>query len=132
MKKPKRGIAVDAWCQNNPGKGGWRGVDLETGKVLFEAKCDMTTNNIGEFLAIIHAILWKTKNGDVRTIYTDSMTALSWVKHKKCKTKLDMSALPKLSRSIKRGEALLSSQDVNIEKWLTKLWGEIPADFGRK
>jgi hypothetical protein len=43
-----------------------------------------------------------------------------------------MSALPKLSRSIKRGEALLSSQDVNIEKWLTKLWGEIPADFGRK
>ena len=82
-------IAVDAACSGNPGTMHYRGVDLSTGEIIFSQGPFMqATNNIGEFLAIVHALALMEQTGEQRTIYSDSKIAISWVKQKKCKTKL--------------------------------------------
>ena len=128
-------IAVDAACSGNPGKMEYRGVDLATGQEIFHFGPTYGTNNIGEFLAIVHGLaLLKQQNSD-KTIYSDSRNAMLWVKNKKCKTTLKHnSRTDKLFQLIKRAEDWLANNSVGtpIIKWDTEKWGEIPADFGRK
>ena len=94
------------------------------------------TVNIGEFLAIVHALALLKHGGNTdRVIYSDSRIGIGWVKGKKCKTKLTQTVANKqLFQLIKRAEKWLRENPVEnpILKWETKLWGEIPADFGRK
>lgn len=129
-------ISVDAASSGNPGKMEYRGVDTKTKKQLFiQGPFGEGTNNIGEFLALVHALaLLKKKNSD-RIIYTDSRTALSWVKKKTCNTKLKRSKKNEpLFELVDRAVDWLknNSYTTTIVKWETKAWGEIPADFGRK
>lgn len=129
-------ISVDAASSGNPGKMEYRGVDTRTGKKLFkQGPFEEGTNNIGEFLALVHALaLLKDKNSD-RIIYTDSRTAMSWVKKKNVKTKLVRSDKNKpVFNLVDRAIAWLNNNNYStvIVKWETKAWGEIPADFGRK
>ena len=95
----------------------------------------MGTVNIGEFLAIVHGLaLLKPKRPD-QTIYSDSRIGISWVAQKKCKTKLAQTTENvRLFNLIRRAEKWLRENEVTnpILKWETKVWGEIPADFGRK
>ncbi|MEG1999424.1 MAG: ribonuclease H, partial [Bacteroidales bacterium] len=96
---------------------------------------DDGTNNIGEFLAIVHALAWMQQNSLNLTICSDSRNAISWVAQKKCKTKLEpTSRNSKVFELIARAERWLNENPfrTKIVKWETKLWGEIPADFGRK
>ena len=95
------------------------------------------TNNIGEFLAIVHALALLDKMGvKGKTIYSDSHNAILWVKKRQCKTKLERtSQTAPLYNIIARAEAWLRSHPVldnEVVKWETRLWGEVPADFGRK
>ena len=94
------------------------------------------TNNIGEFLAIVHALAYCKKHGMFSIpIYSDSRNAIGWVKAKKCKTNLEESAKTKhIFELIHRAEAWLNeySYKNKILKWETEAWGENPADFGRK
>ena len=63
------------------------------------------------------------------------LRAISWVKQKKCKTKLVQSSKNKeIFDLIKRATDWLKNNDykTTIVKWETKAWGEIPADYGRK
>ncbi len=129
-------ISVDAACSGNPGTMEYRGVDTKTKKQIFiQGPFEEGTNNIGEFLAIVHGLaLLKKKQVDC-IIYTDSKTAMSWVKKKKCNTKLEVTAKNKtLFELVKRAEIWLEQNTYTtpIVKWETKAWGEIPADFGRK
>ena len=129
-------ICVDAASSGNPGIMEYRGVEMLTKKVLFKkGPYKNTTNNIGEFLALVHGIAYLEKTKKSKIIYSDSKTAISWVKKKKCKTTLKKNSENKevfelISRAIKWLNE--NKYDVNILKWDTKLWGEIPADFGRK
>lgn len=129
-------ICVDAASSGNPGKMEYRGVDTVSRKQIFhQGPFEKGTNNIGEFLAIVHALaLIKQKNSS-RVIYTDSTIAMGWIKRKKCKTKLvkDKKTAP-LFELIQRAEDWLQKSDFStkIIKWPTDQWGEIPADFGRK
>ena len=130
-------ISVDAACSGNPGKMEYRGVLTHNKKQLFlKGPYPNGTNNIGEFLALVHGIaLLKSKNKESIPIYSDSRTAMSWVKQKKCKTNLHFNASNKdLLDLIKRAENWLKENSFKnpILKWETKAWGEIPADFGRK
>ena len=130
-------ISVDAACSGNPGKMEYRGVLTHNKKQLFlKGPYPNGTNNIGEFLALVHGIaLLKSKNKESIPIYSDSRTAMSWVKQKKCKTNLHFDASNKdLLDLIKRAENWLKENSFKnpILKWETKAWGEIPADFGRK
>lgn len=130
-------IAVDAACAGNPGKMEYRGVEVATGNEIFHlGPLDDGTNNIGEFLALVHALALCKKNGDTSTpIYSDSRTAQSWVKRRKAKTTLAPTPRnAKIFELIQRAEHWLANNTpVNpILKWDTESWGEIPADFGRK
>jgi ribonuclease HI len=93
------------------------------------------TNNIGEFLAIVHGLAVIKKAGLRIPIYTDSMNAMKWVEEKTCKTTLPRTdETEELFRIIGRAEKWLreNTYTTPIIKWQTKEWGEIPADFGRK
>ena len=129
-------ISVDAASSGNPGKMEYRGVDTKTKKQLFiQGPFEEGTNNIGEFLAIVHGLALLKKNKSDRLIYTDSKTAISWVKKKKCNTKLERNAKNKpVFDLVDRAVNWLKNNTYNtvIVKWETKAWGEIPADFGRK
>jgi ribonuclease HI len=129
-------IAVDAACSGNPGKMEYQGVVTKNKQVLFkEGPFPNGTNNIGEFLALVHALAFLKQKKLDTTIYTDSKTAMSWVRQKKCKTKLKQDRTnQKLFDLVARAETWLKKNTYTnlILKWETKKWGEIPADFGRK
>ena len=129
-------FAVDAACSGNPGKMEYRGVFIGTGAEIFRSPIfENGTNNIGEFLAIVHALAYQKKNGISFPIYSDSVNAQIWIKQKKCKTKLEPNSKNTyLFELIQRAENWLANNavDIPILKWRTEIWGEIPADFGRK
>lgn len=128
-------IAVDAACSGNPGPMEYRGVDLRSGQELFHLGPMHGTNNIGEFLAIVHALALLKKQGVKRTVYSDSRNALLWVRQKQCKTKLEHNAQTEgLFQLIDRAVIWLRNNKIEVPllKWQTKEWGEVPADFGRK
>lgn len=129
-------IAVDAASSGNPGIMEYRGVETQTQKQLFhQGPFQQGTNNIGEFLALVHGLAFLKKHNSDRIIYTDSKIAMGWVKRKKCNTKLKQTARNKaVFDLVERAENWLktTTYTTKIVKWETKAWGEIPADFGRK
>lgn len=129
-------LAVDAACSGNPGMMEYRGVYTKTGEEIFHVgPLEEATNNIGEFLAIVHGLaLLKKQNSNI-PVYSDSVNAILWVKNKKCKTKLTpCKANEPVFDLIIRAEKWLNNNTYTnqILKWATHVWGEIPADFGRK
>ena len=129
-------ISVDAASSGNPGIMEYQGVDTKTKKVLFKmGPFNNATNNIGEFLALVHGIAILEKDLKKKIIYSDSITAISWVRKKRCQTKLSRSKEnEEVFILIDRAILWLSENKYSaiIKKWDTKNWGEIPADFGRK
>lgn len=128
-------LAVDAACSGNPGPMEYRGVYLRTGEEVFHFGPIHGTNNIGEFLAIVHGLALMKQKGISMPIYSDSRNAILWVREKCCKTKLERNAkTEELFKTIERAEYWLKNNIYNtpIIKWETEKWGEIPADFGRK
>lgn len=129
-------ISVDAASSGNPGIMEYRGVDTKTKKQLFiQGPFPQGTNNIGEFLALVHGLALLKKNESQRILYTDSKIAMSWVRKKTCNTKLPRNSKnEKLFELVDRAVSWLKTNTYNttIAKWETKAWGEIPADFGRK
>ena len=128
--------SVDAACSGNPGAMEYQGVHTSDGSQIFHQKFEVGTNNIGEFLAIVHALaLLKKQENTTMPIYSDSRNALLWVKKKKAKTTLVKNAKTKIVHEmIYRAEKWLKENTYTnpLLKWETKKWGEIPADFGRK
>jgi len=128
-EKPKRGICVDGGTEGNPGPCFYRGVDLESGEIIFEEHLGMGTNNIAEFLAAVHAVHYIRKNKlKDMPVYSDSVTAIAWVRNKQHKSTFNGDVSERMDKACE----YLKNKDVTINKWLTKEWGEIPADFGRK
>ncbi len=127
---------VDAACSGNPGPLEYRGVHTKTGEELFHAgPFENGTNNIGEFLAIVRALQWLQRKQIVAPIYSDSATAIGWVKKKVCKTQVEPDrANAPLFALIHAAEAWLKDNPLTTRliKWDTRSWGEIPADFNRK
>lgn len=130
-------IAVDAACSGNPGPVEYRGVDITTGRQLFHVgPMQGGSNNMGEFLALVHALamLTNANRGDV-TIYSDSRTAMAWVRNRKVKTSIaPTQANARIRQLVARAQTWLQTHTYTnpILKWDTEKWGEIPADFGRK
>ncbi len=130
------GWAVDASCMGNPGIMEYQGVELMTGRVIFRiGPFKDATNNIGEFLAIVHALSLMDREGSWHTLYSDSLTAMSWLRNRQIKTKLKPTEANRKLFEI-MGRALIwvrtHTWKCRVLKWQTELWGEIPADFGRK
>lgn len=128
-------LSVDAACSGNPGKMEYQGVDTRTGERIFHQAFELGTNNIGEFLGLVHGLAWLKRQHSNIPIYSDSTIAMKWIKAGKCRTKLKKNPKTKfLFELITRGEKWLAENTYENEllKWDTQNWGEIPADFGRK
>lgn len=129
-------IAVDAACAGNPGPMEYRGVYVASGTEVFRSKLHPNgTNNIGEFLALVHAVAWQQKKKLSLPIYSDSLLAIKWVFDGKAKTKLEQDGKNnELFELISRAEKWLTGNTIHVPilKWDTVNWGEVPADFGRK
>jgi len=129
-------LSVDAAWNTATRAMEYRGVFTETREVWFhKGPFANGSNNIGEFLALVHGIALCKQRGLTIPIYTDSITALSWVRHKKHKSII----LPTAENAVlfdlmERAENWLKNNtfENQLLKWNTPLWGEIPADFGRK
>lgn len=130
------GWAVDASCLGNPGKMEYRGVEIATGREIFRiGPFDDATNNIGEFLAIVHALALQYRSATRHTIYSDSATGMAWVRNRAVKTTLKPTARnARVFELITRALDWLNTHSYStpIRKWQTEIWGEVPADFGRK
>ena len=132
----KNSVSVDAACSGNPGIMEYRGVHTSTKEEIFyQGPYKNGTNNIGEFLALVHALALFKKLKNNTLIYTDSRTAMAWVRNKKVKTTLKKNSKNEIlfelmDRAIKWLKENTYTNE--IVKWDTKNWGEIPADFGRK
>lgn len=129
-------LAVDAACSGNPGVLEFRGVVADTGTQVFHrGPYESGTNNIGEFLAIVLGLAYLKKQNLPWALYSDSKTAISWVRQKQCKTKIVWSDKnQELLLAVRAAEKWLHENTwaTVIYKWETEQWGEIPADFGRK
>jgi len=129
-------ICVDAACSGNPGLMEYRGVYTATGTEIFrQGPFSEATNNIGEFLAIVHALAWSKNNNISLPVYSDSRNAILWVTQKQVKTKLERNKEnEKVFELIERALNWLNENTFEnpLLKWQTEVWGEIPADFGRK
>jgi ribonuclease HI len=145
---------VDAACSGSPGPLEFRGVDLQTGKEIFrQGPYEHGTNNVGEFLAIVYALMLLKKQrsalsragtgtttsragtGTTTPVYSDSATAIGWVRKKHCNTELAADEKnAALFELINQAEEWLAVHTIAnpILKWDTRAWGEIPADFNRK
>ncbi|MDE6489977.1 MAG: ribonuclease H, partial [Muribaculaceae bacterium] len=130
-------IAVDGACAGNPGPMEYQGVRVGTGEQIFHlGPLAGGTNNIGEYLALVHALSLLARNGDSNTpVYSDSRTALSWLKRRHSKTQLVRTAAnARVFELLERADRWVASNTWTnpVIKWDTERWGEIPADFGRK
>lgn len=115
----------------------YRGVWIDDGAVVFEeGPFDAATNNIGEFLAVVRALRYLNESGSDAAIYTDSKTAMSWVRNRRVRS--ESMVLGKTSEQI---EAMVTAAlnwlvdheiHSRVLKWKTRAWGEVPADYGRK
>ena len=145
MKAPNTGIVVDGSTRGNPGPSEYRALDLETGQILFHKKIGVATNNITEYIALAHALLYCIDNKLKTTIYSDSQTALAWLKkgevnskspvNERTKTAIDYLGRINFKLStidIKFDGLDLICGEILITKWYTSEYGEIPADFGNK
>lgn len=131
-----KSYAVDASCIGSPGPLEYRCVHTTTRKEIFRrGPFTDGTNNIGEFLAIVHALALFKEKENTAPIYSDSKIAIDWVEKKKCRTKLAPTENNiELFELIERAEKWLreNNYENRVLKWWTEAWGENPADFGRK
>ena len=129
-------LAVDAACSGNPGLMEFRGVIADTGTQVFHrGPYTDGTNNIGEFLAIVLGLAYLKLHNLPWVLYSDSKTAISWVRQRQCKTKIEWNTRNQdLFLAVRAAEKWLheNTWTTQIYKWDTEHWGEIPADFGRK
>lgn len=137
FEKPKKGIVVDAATSGNPGISQYRGMDLSTGEIVFSKMIGYATNNITEFLALVHGVAYSRKQDEPVKVYSDSITAISWVKNRRCNSYLAASEKTKTAiELVNRAEKWLREnkveQEVDFDKWESMIWGENPADYGFK
>lgn len=131
----REALCVDAACSGNPGMMEYRGVHIPSRKQVFHFGPIKGTNNIGEFLAIVHGLALMKQQGISMPIYSDSVSGMAWVRNRKAKTTLERT--PETAQAldmVARAEVWLRNNGVSVPilKWETEEWGEIPADFGRK
>ena len=141
---PYPALAVDAACSGNPGTLEFRAVLVDSPTAVNSANGTqifrrgpyaMGTNNIGEFLALVLGLAYLQQHNLSWPIYTDSVTALAWVRQRKCKSKIVWGKQnEELFITVRKAEDWLRTHTwtTPVLKWETRLWGEIPADFGRK
>lgn len=145
---PTSGIVVDASCipvRDSIQRDGfyhgaveWQVFDVATGRRIFASKVYHHGNiNQGEFNAIVDAVYLLQAIGE-RTVpvYSDSMTAIAWFNNRKVSSKHPHNELTEeISSATKRSLAWIKENHQRLNPvlfWNNRVWGENPADYGRK
>lgn len=145
MRKPNKGLVVDGATSGNPGPSEYKVVDLESNRELKKVYVGVATNNLAEIFALMNGVMIAKQFG-YKDVYTDSTTAMSWLKKKKINSSFTKTKMEnRTEKLVNRCEELFKeinvhqpcsniviADGVTIRMWKTKLWGENPADFGRK
>lgn len=129
-------IIVDAECDQSTGVGSYQVMDMQWNHMIYRSP-DIygATNNLLEFLALVHGLAFCKKEGLKLPVYTDSQTAIAWVMNRSTNTTVEWGAHNKTLKDlcIRAIQWLIANRDHNeVLKWKTKEWGENPADFGNK
>ncbi len=130
-------ICVDGACSGNPGASEYRGVwTADKVEVFHQGPFPGGSNNLAEFLGLVHGLAWLAKRRDDQTaVYSDSRTALAWLKAKKIKSTIPRTGINReIFGLLDRAELWIQQNKFKnpVLKWETEWWGENPADFGRK
>ncbi len=126
-------IIVDGACDQSTGVFEYRGIFYKQGTEFFKfGPISGGSNNIAEFLAAVHALALCKKRGLRLDIYSDSVTALAWVRDMKVNSGA-VKTVEVMDLIIRAEKWLRDNPERNtLRKWDTKNWGENPADYGRK
>ena len=129
--------AVDGACSGVPGPMEYQCVEVGSGQQIFHfGPLEGGTNNIAEYLALVHALALLDRRGDhTRPIYSDSRTALAWLRNRHSKTTLTPTpANAKVFELLARADRWIATHQLHnpVLNWTTAEWGEIPADFHSK
>ena len=115
-EKPVVGIATDGAHSAKERLTRFRAVDLSSGKELFSKAIGNWTNNIGEFLGIVEAVRYVMEHPESpRTIYSDSITAITWYRNKQTASSRRCPALQKAEIFLKVMEARIKD-NINMAK----------------
>lgn len=132
-------IATDAACPSNPWPIEYRGVCINNKKEIFSIwPLSGGSTNIAEYLGIIHGLAWMMDHSDYTILYSDSKIAINRVETNTFRTQIhETNENKELRDIIRRAQERLRNnptrkQKIVLKKRPTKLWGQIPADFGRK
>lgn len=126
---PREGICSDAGTHGNPGPCEYQVCDLK-GKVLEHKKLGVHTNNYAELAGIGAMLQYAAING-ITKCWTDSQIAIGWIASGRLgPTVHERDVILRMVTEIQT--ILRKNPKLELLKWHTKKWGEIPADFGRK
>ena len=116
-EKPVVGIATDGAHSAKERLTRFRAVDLSSGKELFSKAIGNWTNNIGEFLGIVEAVRYVMEHPESpRTIYSDSITAITWYRNKQ-------TASSRRCPALQKAEIFLKVSQLAVNIFIAALFG---------
>lgn len=127
--------SVSASCSADNGFLEYRGVVTATGREIFRVgHLPEGSGDIGEFLAVCHALALCVRRGLEVPVYTDSQHAYTWIRRRKCGSALARTAANQTLNLVERAERWLAGNTWRspVLQWNTKAWGDIPAALIRK
>lgn len=129
VERPTEGMAVDAAFSMKKDIGEYQIYDLVKKEIVYRSReYKNVTVNIMEFLAICKSL----ELFPYEDIYSDSATAITWVEKQKINSNKPLDS--EVQKEIDLALFTLKSNILGnkIIKWDTHIFGDIPADFGRK
>jgi len=127
---PKEGICSDAGTHGNPGPSEYQVTDLN-GTLLLHRELGRHSNNYAELAGIGAMVKYAIQSKETDILWTDSTIALGWINTQRIgQTVHERAIIVKMARIIKN--LLDEHPNLQLKKWNTRKWGQIPADFGRK
>ena len=126
---PTVGITSDCGTHGNPGPCEYQVTDLK-GRRLLHKHLGVHTNNYAELSGIEAMIDYAIEHGETK-LWTDSQIAIGWIASGRLGPTVREPDL--IMAIINRVRAKLKAHpELELLKWHTKGWGQIPSDFGRK
>jgi len=126
---PTAGLTSDAGTHGNPGPCEYQVTDIG-GRLLEHRKLGVHTNNYAELAGILAMVRLAIKTGET-LLWTDSTIAMGWIRTCRLGPSVaEPERILEFTREISR--LLAQNPQLQLRKWETRRWGQIPSDFGRK
>lgn len=127
--RPTKGITSDCGTHGNPGPCEYQVTDIK-GNRLYYIHLGVHTNNYAELSGIEGMIKIAVERGETE-LWTDSKIAMGWIRTGRVGEGVrERDEILKIVGRIQ--ELFKQHPQLNLRKWNTKSWGQIPSDFGRK